>query len=162
MFTPIICGACSRANYRPAGALYACTACEHELTDTDFVLDPEERLTCHDGIMHTQHVESVDDLHEVHPTHGVQGPYVRATLVRTLRRQGVFTSTEHVNAANRLKFKANLPDRGPWSLTLPELPTLTIALHWPGAASPSLDPRHEAIAQAVFTAYREATGTQSG
>jgi hypothetical protein len=162
MFTPIICGACSRGNYRPAGALYACTACEHELTETDFVLDPEERLVCHDGIMQTQLLESVAGLYEVQPTHGVQGPYVRATLVRAQRRQGVFTSTEHVNAANRLKFEANLPDRGPWSLTLPELRTLAIVLRWRDASSPSPDPRHEAITQAVLDAYREATGAQSG
>jgi hypothetical protein len=53
MFTPIICGACSRGNYRPTGALYACTVCGHELTDADFVLDPQERLICHDGMHRT-------------------------------------------------------------------------------------------------------------
>jgi hypothetical protein len=162
MFTPIICGECTRGNYQSAGALYVCTQCGHELTDADFVLDPEERLICHDDIMQTQLVESVDGLHEVQPTHGVQGPYVRATLQRALRKQNVFHSTDHVNAANRLKFEANLTDRGPWTLTLPELRTLAIALRWRGAASPSLDPRHEAIAQAIFHAYREATGAQSG
>ncbi|MET7621960.1 hypothetical protein [Streptomyces sp. NPDC005408] len=161
MFTPIICGACTCGRYRPTGAdLYECSECGHELTATDFVLDPEELLVCHEGSMHTRLAEAVSGLYEVRPTHGVQGPFVRATLLRALRRQEVFTGTDQVNAANRLKFDEHLPDRGPWYLTKDELRALAAALRWRLASSDTVDPRHQTIAQAIYDAADQARQPQ--
>lgn len=161
MFTPIICGQCSRGSYRPTGGdLYECTECGHELTTADFVLDPEEQLVCHAGAMHTRLTESVSGLHEVHPTHTVQSAYVRATILRALRRQTVLTDPDQVSAATRLASDDHLPDRGPWYLTADELRTLTTALRWRLASSDTVDPRHGAIAQAIHDAHDQARQPQ--
>ncbi|MEV6781925.1 hypothetical protein [Streptomyces sp. NPDC051098] len=156
MFTPIICGACSSGRYQPTGAhLYVCTECGHALTDADFVLDPDEFLVCHDGTMHTRPA-SVAGLFEVRPTHAVQSAYVHATLLRALRRQTVFTDDDQVSTATRLTSDDHLPERGPWYLTLDELRTLAAALRWRLESADTVDPRHEAIAQAVYAADEQA------
>ncbi|MEU2462107.1 hypothetical protein ABZ604_31560 [Streptomyces sp. NPDC012473] len=73
MFTPIICGTCDQGKYAPAGpGLYACTKCDHVLATSDFVLDPEERLICRDGVMHTQ---VIDGLHEYPPAYEYRRTY---------------------------------------------------------------------------------------
>lgn len=159
MFTPIVCGTCDQGKYAPAGRnLYACTWCGHALTDTDFVLDPEERLVCRDGVMHTQ---IIDGLYEVLPTHGVQAAYVQATLIRALLSQNVFTGTEMVNAANRLKFEKALPERGPWILDLTELRTLTIAMQWRKKSTSFPDPRRDAIEAEIRRVYDDAVRSRS-
>ncbi|MFE7759639.1 hypothetical protein [Streptomyces sp. NPDC057429] len=154
MFTPIICGTCEQGKYAPAGRdVYACTWCGGRLANRDFVLDPEERLVCRDGVMHTQ---VITGLYEVLPTHGVQSAYVQATLMRALLSQNVFTGTEQVNAANRLKFEEALPERGPWILDLTELRTLVIAMRWRKSAAGFPDPRHGAIEAEIRRVYDEA------
>ncbi|MEE1775622.1 hypothetical protein AB0D58_35285 [Streptomyces sp. NPDC048210] len=160
MFTPIMCGTCEQGKYAPAGPdLYACTMCSHVLATTDFVLDPEERLICRNGVMHTQIIEG---LYEVLPTHGVQSAYVQATLMRALLSQNVFTSTEQVNAANRLKFEAALPERGPWILDFTELRTLVIAMRWRKSAAAGFpDPRHGAIEAEIRRVYDEAVRSEA-
>lgn len=112
------------------------------------------------GIIQTQLLQSVAGRFLVRPTHAVQGPYVRATLYRALRRTPcVFTGSDHVYAARRLQRETSLPDRGPWALTLPELRTLVIALRWRRASCSACDPRHDAIAQEIFRTYRDAIST---
>lgn len=159
MFTPIMCGTCAQGKYAPAGReLYACTMCGHTLATTDFVLDPDERLICRDGLMHTQVIHG---LYELRPTHRVQSAYVQATLFRALLSQNVFTGTNQVNAANRLKFEEALPEQGPWILDLTELRTLVVAMRWRKKSTGFPDPRHDAIEAEIRRVYDEAVRSPS-
>ncbi|MFD8078984.1 hypothetical protein ACFV3E_40795 [Streptomyces sp. NPDC059718] len=155
---PIICGTCDTGRYRPSGALYVCTACGHELSRSDFVLDPGEQLVEHDGTMHTRERGTEGPArYTITPTHRIQAAHVCATLARAvLRFPSPFSRADEVYAANELKHGHRLTDEGPWELTLTELRTVHIALRWRHPSGRPIDPRHQAIANAVRDAHEQA------